>query len=174
LSLRRATLLGFLAALLGCAPAGAPGASRAPGDVCVALFRHFDVLENLFPNNQSRYQNRVARPRVEAQAQRLRSAGCLTLTRDLAGMEGAPQPPVGGGGAAIPPISLHAGVVTSMEDDARSRAFFASRGVPARSVGSAPLGRRIYLGPFATQGALDGARTLALDAGFASPYPAQF
>jgi hypothetical protein len=164
-----------LAAVLGgCVPATAPGPSRAPGDVCVALFRQYDILENLYPDNQRRFQNRVARPPVEAQAQRLRRAGCLTLTRDLAGMEASPQAPATGGGAAIPPVSLHAGVVTNMEDDARSRAFFASRGVPARSVGSAPLGRRIYLGPFATQGALDGARALALGAGFAAPYPAQF
>ena len=61
-----------------------------------------------------------------------------------------------------------------MQDDARARAFFASKGVTARSVGSAPLGRRIYIGPFVTQGALDQARALALDAGFASPYPATF
>jgi hypothetical protein len=163
-----------LAALSGCAPAVAPGPSRAPGDLCVALFRQFDILENLYPNNQRRFQNRSARPPVEAQAQRLRNAGCLTLTADLAGMETAPGAPVASGGGAIPPISVHAGVVTNMDDDARSRAFFESRGVPARSVGSAPLGRRIYLGPFATQGALDGARALALDAGFASPYPARF
>ena len=46
--------------------------------------------------------------------------------------------------------------------------------MPARSVGSPALGRRIYLGPFGTLGALDGARELALRAGFASPYPARF
>ena len=66
---------------------------------------------------------------------------------------------------------LHAGVVTNMEDDARARAFFAEHGVRARSIGSAPLGRRIYIGPFATQGALDSAVQLAVGAGFASPYP---
>jgi hypothetical protein len=61
-----------------------------------------------------------------------------------------------------------------MADDGNALAFFEANGVPARSVGSSALGRRIYLGPFATQGALDGARELALRAGFAYPYPARF
>ena len=154
--------------------AARPGRQRASGNVCVALFQQFDVLEDLYPSNQRRYENRVAPPRVEAQAQRVRNAGCITLTSDLAGMEAVGGAPVADSGPAIQPVSLHAGVVTNMQDDARARAFFAAHGVPARSVGSAPLGRRIYLGPFATQGALDQARDLALRAGFAAPYPARF
>jgi hypothetical protein len=144
----------------------------------VALFQEFDILQQMYPNNQRRYENRVAHPLVEAQAQRVRQAGCITMTRDLAGMETtgpAPAtPPAMSPGAAIAPISLHAGVVTNMADDARARAFFESHGIPARSVGSAPLGRRVYLGPFATQRALDAARDLALRAGFVAPYPARF
>jgi hypothetical protein len=62
-------------------------------------------------------------------------------------------------------------VVTNMEDDAAARAFFAANGVPARSIGSPALGRRIYLGPFRTRGDLDVARDLAVRAGFAFPYP---
>jgi hypothetical protein len=162
-------------ALAACAqgtPGGGP--SRADGNTCVALFQQFDVLETMYPSNQRRYENRVAPPLVEAQAQRLRVAGCITLTRDLAAMETLPATPITDAGPPIPPVSLHAGVVTSMADDARARAFFEARGVPVRTVGSAPLGRRVYLGPFATQGALDQARDLALRAGFAAPYPARF
>jgi hypothetical protein len=162
-------------AIAGCAPGQIAGPGpQASGNDCAALFRQFDILEAMYPSNQRRYQNRVAPPPVEAQAQLVRNAGCITLTRDLDGMEAAGGAPVTPSGPAIAPISLHAGVVTNMEDDARARAFFASQGVPARSIGSAPLGRRIYLGPFATQGALDAARDLALRAGFASPYAAQF
>ena len=140
----------------------------------MALFQEFDTLQQMYPNNQRRYENRVAHPLVEAQAQRVRQAGCITMTRDLAGMETTEPAPATPPGAAIAPISLHAGVVTNMADDARARAFFESHGIPARSVGSAPLGRRVYLGPFATQGALDAARDLALRAGFVAPYPARF
>jgi hypothetical protein len=163
-------------ALAACAPGQTTrqttGPSRASGDVCVALFQQFDVLQRLYPNNQRRYADRAARPWVEAQAQRIRQAGCITLTRDLTDME-ITEGQITDSGPAIAPVALHAGVVTSMQDDARARAFFASRGVPARSIGSAPLGRRIYLGPFATEGALDSARDLALRAGFIAPYPAR-
>jgi hypothetical protein len=161
-------------ALAACVEAQPGGPTRASGNVCVALFQEFDVLQRMYPNNQRRYENRAARPLVEAQAQRIRQAGCITLTRDLAGMEAVGGPPVANAGPAIAPLLLHAGVVTNMQDDARARAFFEAHGLPARSVGSAPLGRRIYVGPFATQGALDQARDLALRAGFVAPYPARF
>jgi hypothetical protein len=163
-----------LAALAGVAPVPAAAQSRnADGATCVALFQQFDVLQKLYPNNRALYQNRAAQPPVEVQAQLVRNAGCLTLTRELAPMAGLTPHGVGDSGPAIAPIRLHAGVVTNMQDDADARAFFEASGIPARSVGSAPLGRRIYIGPFATQGALDEARDLAVRAGFASPYPAR-
>ena len=77
-------------------------------------------------------------------------------------------------GAAIAPIYLHVGIVTSSEDDARARAFFEGQGLRARSVGAPGLGRRVYVGPFASAGALEGGRALAFQAGFAYPYPARF
>jgi hypothetical protein len=61
-----------------------------------------------------------------------------------------------------------------MEDEARVRAFFEARGVRARSVGDPMLGRRIYIGPFATQGGLESAAALARSIGFIAPYPAYF
>jgi hypothetical protein len=77
-------------------------------------------------------------------------------------------------GPAIAPISLHAGIVTNSADDAKALAFFQAQGLPARSVGAALLGRRIYVGPFTSEGELAAARALALQAGFAYPYPARF
>lgn len=174
--MRPLLILTIAAAIAGSA-AGAPASAQTrPADAatCVVLLKQFDVLQNLYPNNKSRYDGRVAQPPVETQAQRVRNSGCITLTRELVGMETVAAPPVSNAGPAIAPTQLHAGVVTNMADDARARAFFASKGVLARSVGSAPLGRRIYIGPFATQGALDEAAALALAAGFASPYPATF
>ena len=76
-------------------------------------------------------------------------------------------------GAAIPPPPcMPASSPTAPMKPRRSH--FSRNGVAARSIGAAGLGRRIYLGPFGTQGALDGARDLAVRAGFASPYPADF
>ena len=89
-------------------------------------------------------------------------------------MDAVTPPPPSPPGAAIPPTTVHAGVVTNMGDDAAARAFFEAHGIRARSIGSGPLGRRIYIGPFATEGALADGMALAGAAGFASPYPARF
>jgi hypothetical protein len=160
------------AAVLALAAPLAAAQPQADGAACVAMFRQFDLLQSMYPNNRARYQNRAAQPPVMAQAQLLRNAGCITMTRELAPMATLQPRPVAGGGPAIVPVQLHVGVVTSMQDDASVRAFFEANGIRARSIGSAPLGRRIYIGPFASQGALDQARDLAVRAGFASPYPA--
>jgi len=110
-------------------------------------------------------------PALQMPVAGIQSLGCLTFSDDLAPMATATRPPVASGGPAIPPTSIHAGVVTNMADEANVLAFFEAHGAGARSIGAAGLGRRIYLGPFATQGALDQARDLAVAAGFAAPYP---
>lgn len=161
----------FLAlSLVACAPAGGPVDTAAGWGNCVALFRHYDLLEQ----SVRRPDNRTIPPGLDLPIGLLRQGGCITVTADLAAMESLPVAPVTDGGAAIAPTSLHVGVVTSTADDARSIAFFQARGVQARSVGAAGLGRRIYVGPFRTDGALNAARELALSAGFAYPYAVQF
>lgn len=169
--------LPIVAALLvgGCAMATAPAPSAASrSDICVARFQYFDVMEDLYPNSRNRHRNRVASPPVEAAAQRLREAGCISFSDEIAGMDTVASPPPSPPGAAIPPTTVHAGVVTNMADDAAARGFFEAHGIRARSIGSGPLGRRIYIGPFATEGALADGMALALAAGFDSPYPARF
>ena len=96
------------------------------------------------------------------------------MSADLAGMEAAGGPPIVDSGAADPADLAACGGGHQHAGRGERDAFFAAQGVAARSVGAAGLGRRIYIGPFATQGALDGARDLALRAGFAAPYPATF
>lgn len=168
-------LLAAAAGLAACASAPLPGPSRAAsGPVCIDLYQRFDVLERTFSSPPRRRDQMIAHPVVMAQAGRIRRAGCLTFTREIAGMEAVAGPGVTDAGLLIRPVALHVGVVTNMEDDARARAFFEARGAAARSVGSAALGRRVYLGPFRTQGGLDTARDLALRAGFSAPYPARF
>lgn len=165
--------LGLVAALAGCTGSPSPGPARGDAGTCVELFRWFDLVEATM-STPSGANDRMAIPQqLQLPAQRLRSADCITMSDDLAPMSTAgglaPTP----AGAAIPPTRLHAGVVTNMADDATSLAFFAANGVPARSVGSAALGRRIYLGPFGTQGSLEAAQDLAVRAGFRFPYAAR-
>jgi hypothetical protein len=173
-ALRRLPVLASLVALAaaGCA---APGAGiPASGADCVLLFQQYDAINASMSTQSGRNDRMAIPPPLQFPVQRLQNAGCMTLSADLAGLATAGGPPITDSGAPIAPVGLHAGVVTNMADEAAVLDFFAANGVRARSVGAAGLGRRIYLGPFQTQGALDAARDLAVRAGFASPYPANF
>jgi hypothetical protein len=126
-------------------------------------------------DNQRR---RTVSPQVQAAARWLRMGNCLTFSDQLAPM-GSLGPEAGlaartTAGPSIPPIYLHVGILTSSADEARASQFFADQGLRARSLGAAYLGRRIYVGPFTSAGALEGGEALARAAGFAYPYPARF
>ncbi|TPE50424.1 hypothetical protein FJM51_11535 [Amaricoccus solimangrovi] len=102
-------------------------------------------------------------------------ANCLTFSDQLAPMS-ALGPEAGlaartPSGPVIPPTDLHVGIVTSTADETRAITFFAAQGLRARGIGAPYLGRRIYVGPFTTAGALEGGAALARAAGFAYPYP---
>ena len=162
---------GLLLALLagGCAAGPGPvGADRSP-ERCLAAFQRYDLVKASMSTPSGRRDRMAIPPALQRPVQDLQEARCLTRSDDLD--LAAAAPPVVAGGAAIAPVAVHAGVVMSSEDDAAAQAFFEANGVPARSIGAPGLGRRIYLGPFATQGGLDGGLALARAAGFASPYP---
>lgn len=173
-SARRAALA--LGALMLLSPV--PSAAQQPDNPqCLALFQNYDLQVRVHGTTDPQQHGRSARPAVAAAASQLRSGGCLTFSAGLAGMTAVvlkTGAPAAGGAPISPPIYLHAGIVTTSGDDANAIAFFESHGFAARSVGAALLGRRIYVGPFASRAALDSARALALQAGFAYPYPAQF
>lgn len=172
----RLPILATLALMLAaCTPAVGPepGPARAGVD-CALLFQQFDHVEDTMSTPSGRRDRMVIAPALQLPALRLRQGGCISMSSDLAPMARLDAPAVVDGGRAIPPTRVHVGAVTSMSDDAAAQAFFEAHGAPATSVGSAALGRRIYVGPFVTEGALDGALALARAAGFASPYPARF
>ena len=67
------------------------------GATCVALFQQFDMpCRHRIRQPAAATTNRSAPPPVEAQAQRLRNAGCITLTA---------RPRRHGGGRAAPPVA---------------------------------------------------------------------
>jgi hypothetical protein len=171
--MRSVPFLLLVAVLAGCAVA-TPTQWRADGPTCVAMFQEYDRRVKMFPDESIWRPGRMVDPWVEAQGTRLRDAGCLTSTAQIIGLDSAPAAPIVESGPAIRPISLHVGAVSNMEDEARVRAFFEARGVRARSVGDPMLGRRLYIGPFATQGGLESAAALARGIGFIAPYPAYF
>lgn len=169
--MRPLTALAALA-LAGCAAGPGPApVARGDSAACVEAFRWYDSTRATMSTPSGRGDRMAIPPDLQMPVSRIRSLGCLTFSDDLAPMATVSRPPVTDSGPAIAPTSIHAGVVTSMGDEAAALAFFTDHGVRARGIGAAGLGRRIYLGPFATQGALDQARDLAVAAGFASHYP---
>ncbi len=154
----------------GIDPAQLPPEVSSSGSDCVSLFRLFDTMEKNMSTPTGWRDRVVAPPELMWMAGRLRQANCMTLTADLAGMEAVPVAPAPTAGPAISPISVHAGVVTNMNDDARSRAYFENQGIGVRTIGNGALGRRVYLGPFATGSEVERAMNVAREAGFAYPY----
>ena len=72
------------------------------------------------------------------------------------------------------PTAVHVGIVMSMYDEGRATQFFRGLGYRSRGVGAPDgLGRRLYIGPFTSQGALDEALSIAREAGFISPFAAK-
>ncbi|MFT3971987.1 MAG: hypothetical protein QM699_00475 [Amaricoccus sp.] len=167
--MRSFAALAVVAGLSACAGAQAP----APVD-CVTLFQRYDVTEAGMSTPSGRRDRMAVPPALQPIAGALRQNGCINLSRQLDLDAAAPSPVVDGGPRLVPPVRVHAGAVTSMADDAAARAFFEAHGVAATSVGSPALGRRVYIGPFATRGALDAALALARSAGFVHAYPVRF
>jgi hypothetical protein len=169
--MRRAVIL-----LAGCFALTLPTAVRAADPArCLALFIDYDRRAISYPTTSF---GEVTPPAALSQPiQRLRSAGCLTTSADLDAM--APLAVrlspfvIDRSGPAIPPVPVHLGVVTSISDEARATAFFRGLGYRSRGVGAEGLGRRLYVGPFATQSALDQALAVAREAGFIAPFPAR-
>ena len=166
-----------LLALAGCA-ATAPGPSRARDPaLCLELFERYDTATWLYPTSWIGTDDAPAVPSasVDRAGRLLRLNGCLTRSEDLDGMEAlaarlSPHT-IESSGPAIRPVPVHVGIVMSISDEARATRFFRGLGYRSRGVGAEGLGRRIYIGPFTSQGALEEAMSIARQAGFIAPFP---
>lgn len=166
-------LLAVLALAAGCAPASAP--EPGPGE-CLRLFRDYDRVADRYPGGGSGLfsDRRVPPPDLARAAQRLVVGDCLTWTSDLDGMEAYAASLEGfritEGPTAIRPRPVHLGILTSITDEVRVTIVFRGLGYYSRGVGAQGLGRRIYIGPFRSQEAIDQAIAVAREAGFIAPY----
>jgi hypothetical protein len=178
--LPRTPLLALAAA--GLIAACAPVPRQPDPAYCASIFQRYDLIERRssgFSYNSATGESSLT-PGLEFQISRLRQNGCITFSRDLADL-GALRAELAAegfrpsdGGAAIAPVPVHVGVITSIADEARVTQFFRSLGYDTRGVGAERLGRRIYIGPVRSQGALAQAIAVARRAGFVSPYPARY
>jgi hypothetical protein len=170
-----ALIAGLLLPLAGCAnlPVRPP-----PGDpaTCRAAFAQYDLAVSLFQPYSFTEESAAQNPAISRAGNQIMSAGCLTGGDDIQGMAAlqmklGPRQPVNSG-PAIPPTAVHVGILTGgFSDTGRATAFFESQGYHTRTIGAEKLGRRLYIGPITSQGALDRAIALAAEAGFPSAYP---
>ncbi|MFO1105548.1 MAG: hypothetical protein U1E34_05570 [Amaricoccus sp.] len=175
---RSLTSLAALALLAGCGSVTPMTGQATPAETCRVLFEQFDYYSQLAPAPRADEAANVVLPgNLGRLAQQVISNGCLTSSSDIAGMEqlsaklGFRKPQ--DSGAAIKPVALQVGVLTSITDVTRATVFFNNLGYRTRTIGAAGLGRRLYIGPFTSQGAMDQAADYARQAGFIAPYPSQ-
>jgi hypothetical protein len=168
----RSLLVAAFALAVGFAVSSAP---RGDPGQCVDNFRAYDRVAARFWAG-ARGSPRRQPPDVERAAQRLIVQDCLTWTNDLDGMEAYAATLQGfritDGPTAIRPTPVHLGALTSIADEVRVTIVFRGLGYNSRGVGAMELGRRIYIGPFYSQEALDQAIAIGLGAGFVAPYAA--
>jgi hypothetical protein len=164
------------AALAGALLAGA--AAQAASPFCTARFGDYDRAVLFFGSSGAQQEHPRVAPAIDRSIQRLRAGDCLTGWDEIAGLQllgddlrGTLR---GEHGAPIRPTTLQVGVVLGVSSEVQARQFFAGLGYRVRSQGAPYLGRRIYVGPFTTEGGLAEARDVALRAGFVAPYPRRF
>lgn len=172
----RQIILPLLLALLGtgAAAAAAPGApDRA---ACERAFRAYENALWLYPDNQWGDDVPVLRPDVARAARGLVRAGCLTTAQDLVHLPALAQSlapfAITDSGPAIRPTTVSLGIVTGFGVEHEATLFFRGLGYRSRGVGAQTLGRRLFIGPFTSQGALDQALEVARQAGFIAPHVA--
>jgi hypothetical protein len=174
--MRRALSFLLPAVAAACVGGAAPVADPA---VCAGLFRTYDSAVRHYPDNFfDEDGGQILRSPVSRVSQRLRNAGCLTMPEDLDGLPALAQRlapyRIVDSGPPIRPMPVHLGIVTGIYDEGRVTQFFRGLGYRSRGIGAPTLGRRIYIGVFTTQGALDQALAVAREAGFIAPYAARF
>jgi hypothetical protein len=170
-------LLAFALALAAAAST-ATGATRPPDPAtCSALFARYDTAARVYGTPSFRDDTGVTPPApLSRWIVQLRSNGCLTTADDLVDLDALARRlapfAMATGGPAIRATPVHLGIVTGIGDEVRVTGFFRGLGYRSRGVGAEGLGRRLYIGPFTTQAALDQALALAREAGFIAPYAA--
>ena len=170
----RRLLIAATAVLLG----GMATAAQRPPDpaACLQAFRNYDSAVWLYPDNTWNEDGPLLRADVSRAAQALIRGDCLTRTADIADLPALAQRlapfAIVDSGPAISPATVELGIVTGFMDEYAVTAFFRGLGYRSRGVGAQTLGRRMFIGPFTSQGALDQALEVARQAGFIAPHVA--
>ena len=157
----------------------APAAPRAadPGGLPAGCSEDYDNAVWLYPDNQWDDDRPLIRADVSRAGAGPDQGRLPDRAADLDGMPALAQRlapfAIAAGGAAIRPTTVELGIVTGIYDEGRVTVFFRGLGYRSRGVGAPTLGRRLFIGPFTSQGALDQALEVARQAGFIAPHVAE-
>lgn len=175
--MRRIAGLAVVAALAACAAPVAPPPDPA---VCAVAFARYDTAVRLHPVTPMDEDGGLVPPGpLSRPVESLRRNRCVTRAEDLDGLPAlaaglAPYTIAAGGSAIDPPVPVHLGIVAGIADEALVTRAFRGLGYRSRGVGAEGLGRRIYIGPFDNEAALEQALALGREAGFIAPYAATY
>jgi hypothetical protein len=172
----RTLVAGLLVGALGLGGCAAVPTAPDPAE-CEAIFRDYD-RELRFSSGLYSYYDEgraILRPEFSRLSVRALQAGCLTSSDDLANLDALRAEALSGRPLDTSPalterISVNLGAVNSITDEVTVQSFFRSLGYRTRSFGVDGLGRRLYVGPLATEGQVAEVLDLARRAGFVAPY----
>ena len=167
----------LLVAGAACAPF--PGTLEQPS--CEELFADLDRVQRVYGADTLRLgldDRAISFPALNRPVRMLRAQGCITRVDDLAGIEqvAASLQPFerATGGAAVPPQSVHVGVVDGFAGLSLANQYFGRLGYRSRSVGVDGLGRRYYIGSFTSADEVAQAIEVARAAGFSYAYATEY
>ncbi|WP_424928042.1 hypothetical protein [Amaricoccus tamworthensis] len=170
---RNACFLAALAAILiGCSYSRP---FRDP-EVCLANFERLERIGRSTAQLRFDYASESWEhpPQLSRQIQKTVTEGCITRFEDLVLPDQLEEIQDGfairNDERSIPPTAIQAGVVNGLETSAKAKTIFLTLGYGVRTEGVMQLGRRVFIGPFTSQGALDQALGVAREVGFISPY----
>ena len=171
--------LALVLGLVSCAPTETV-TRRADPETCLVLFESLDRTIRFYPPDtfRTRSGRRVVNPRISRTAIKILRAGCTTDQADLVVMDTLASElgdfRIEDSGPPSEVNALQVGIVTGLIDEVRVAQFFGRLGYRYRSSGVEMLGRRIFIGPIRSEGAMEQAIDVARRAGFIAPYPARY
>ncbi|MXU66424.1 hypothetical protein [Oceanomicrobium pacificus] len=167
-------LSGTIVALMACTPGPNPG-QVAPQDRagnCVPLFREYDSLKTFDRGagfgvgGPASFSTRLNIIETEIVAKL-----CITQDSQVKSVAGRSDLAYAESGNPVSPVRLHIGTVNNWDTANRVKAEFESLGYQVSIQPSGRVGKRIYLGPFRTEGGLQRGAAAAREAGFFYIYP---
>jgi hypothetical protein len=164
-----AAALGLASALAACAGPGVTLSGRS----CESLFRELDTVEDRVGSAFDDDTLMAVPSAVQPIAGRLRSGDCINYSVDRQGMAAAladPGLPRGSGARAGGGALVSVGAVAGTRADFHTLDYFEALGYHAYSLGVAGVGRRVYVGPLASEAGVAAVMEAARRAGFQHPY----